>query len=78
MSRRSKGLSATLITGALLLTSLGLGGVAISAGAPAPHTAAAQSFAATHSGHAMAASTANSPRTRTATATSPPTRPSPA
>ena len=61
MSRRSKGLSATLITGALLLTSLGLGGVAISAGAPTPHTAAAQSFAATHSGHAMAASTANSP-----------------
>ncbi|MFF7468928.1 DUF1996 domain-containing protein [Streptomyces sp. NPDC008092] len=61
MPRRSKGLSATLITGALLLTSLGLGGIAVSAGPPAPHSAAARSFAATHSGHAMAASTANSP-----------------
>ncbi|MHC3472844.1 DUF1996 domain-containing protein [Streptomyces sp. 7R007] len=61
MSRRSKGLSATLITGALLLTSLGLGGVAVSAGPPAPHSPAAQAFAATHSGHAMAASVATSP-----------------
>lgn len=61
MSRRSKGLSATLITGALLLTSIGLGGVALSAGPPAPHSSAAQAFAATHSGHTMAASTADSP-----------------
>ncbi|WP_329343294.1 DUF1996 domain-containing protein [Streptomyces sp. NBC_00663] len=61
MSRRSKGLSATLITGALLLTSLGLGGVAVSSGPPAPHSSAAQAFAATHSGHAMAASVATSP-----------------
>ncbi|MEU2337193.1 DUF1996 domain-containing protein [Streptomyces sp. NPDC013172] len=61
MPRRSKGLSATLISGALLLTSLGLGGIAVSAGPPAPHSAAARSFAATHSGHAMAASTATSP-----------------
>ncbi|MFE7854186.1 DUF1996 domain-containing protein [Streptomyces sp. NPDC057403] len=61
MSRRSKGLSVTLITGALLLTSLGLGGVAVSAGPPAPHTSAAKAFAATHSGHAMAASVATSP-----------------
>ncbi|MES9521941.1 DUF1996 domain-containing protein [Streptomyces capoamus] len=61
MSRRSKGLSATLITGALLLTSLGLGGVAVSAGPPARHSAAARSFAATHSGHALAASVAGSP-----------------
>ncbi|NUO42905.1 MAG: DUF1996 domain-containing protein [Streptomyces sp.] len=61
MSPRSKGLSATLITGALLLTSLGLGGVAVSSGPPAPHSSAARTFAATHSGHAMAASVANSP-----------------
>ncbi|TQJ92232.1 DUF1996 domain-containing protein [Streptomyces sp. SLBN-31] len=61
MSRRSKGLSVTLITGALLLTSLGLGGVAVSAGPPAAHSSAARTFAATHSGHAMAASVAGSP-----------------
>ncbi|WP_030338139.1 DUF1996 domain-containing protein [Streptomyces sp. NRRL S-1022] len=61
MSRRSKCLSATLITGALLLASVGVGGVATSAGPPAPHSAAARSFAATHSGHAMAASVATSP-----------------
>ncbi|MGW3142108.1 DUF1996 domain-containing protein [Streptomyces sp. NPDC001139] len=61
MSRRSKGLSVTLITGALLLTSLGLGGVAVSAGPPAPHSSAAKAFAVTHSGHAMAASVATSP-----------------
>jgi hypothetical protein len=61
MSGRSKGLSATLITSALLLTSIGIGGVATSAGPPAAHSSAAQSFAATHSGHAMAASTAGSP-----------------
>ncbi|MFI6662452.1 DUF1996 domain-containing protein [Streptomyces sp. NPDC050523] len=61
MSRRSKGLSATLITGALLLTSIGLGGVAVSAGPPAPHSSAARTIAATHSGHTMAASVADSP-----------------
>ncbi|OIJ68082.1 DUF1996 domain-containing protein [Streptomyces mangrovisoli] len=61
MPRRSKVLSAALVTGALLLTSLGIGGVAASAGPPTPHTAAAESFAATHSGHAMAASTLTSP-----------------
>ncbi|MFD7713028.1 DUF1996 domain-containing protein [Streptomyces sp. NPDC059785] len=61
MSRRSKGLSATLITGALLLTSTVLGSVATSAGPPAPGSAAAGAFAATHSGHAMAASTDSSP-----------------
>ncbi|WP_458248752.1 DUF1996 domain-containing protein [Streptomyces sp. MAI_2237] len=61
MSRRSKGLSVTLITGAFLLTSLGLGGVAVSAGPPAQHSSATRAFAATHSGHAMAASVATSP-----------------
>ncbi|MDO0924862.1 DUF1996 domain-containing protein [Streptomyces sp. TG1A-8] len=56
MSRRSKALSGALVTGALLLTSLGLAGVAQSSttGRPAPvgHAMA---------GHIMAVSTASSP-----------------
>ncbi|MFD4953004.1 DUF1996 domain-containing protein [Streptomyces sp. NPDC058451] len=58
MPRRSKALSGMLIAGALLMTSLGVAGVATSAGPPAPGSEAATSFAAGHSGHAMAASTA--------------------
>ncbi|MEU3348971.1 DUF1996 domain-containing protein [Streptomyces sp. NPDC006700] len=58
MPRRSKALSGMLIAGALLVTSLGVAGVATSAGPPAPGSEAATSFAAGHSGHAMAASTA--------------------
>ncbi|MFJ5154912.1 DUF1996 domain-containing protein [Streptomyces sp. NPDC088353] len=58
MPRRSKALSGMLIAGALLMSSLGVAGVATSAGPPAPGSAAAESFAAGHSGHVMAASTA--------------------
>ncbi|MFE7235555.1 DUF1996 domain-containing protein [Streptomyces sp. NPDC002405] len=58
MPRRSKALSGMLIAGALLVSSLGVAGVATSAGPPTPGSAAAESFAAGHSGHVMAASTA--------------------
>ncbi|MDT0437406.1 MULTISPECIES: DUF1996 domain-containing protein [Streptomyces] len=59
MPGRSKILSGTLITGALLLTSLGLSGVAMSAATPRAD-AALSAPAAAHSGHRMAASTRTS------------------
>ncbi|AZS89372.1 DUF1996 domain-containing protein [Streptomyces griseoviridis] len=59
MPGRSKILSGTLITGALLLTSLGLSGVAMSAAEERADTAQAAP-AAVHLGHRMAPSTATS------------------
>ncbi|MFF8779256.1 DUF1996 domain-containing protein [Streptomyces sp. NPDC015140] len=58
MPRRSKVLSGTLVASALLLTSIGVGTLAVNAGAATPPPATAQSA---HSGHTMAASTAFSP-----------------
>ncbi|MGO4760418.1 DUF1996 domain-containing protein, partial [Streptomyces sp. 2MCAF27] len=56
---RSKIVSGTLIAGALLLTSLGLGGIAMSAEAPPAQPAGG--ITAAHAGHAMAAPSASSP-----------------
>ncbi|MGW6008595.1 DUF1996 domain-containing protein [Streptomyces sp. NPDC055210] len=64
MPRRSQLVSGSLIAGALLLTSLGLGGVAATAGTPPPAgdaTAASTTHRTGHMGHTMAASTAASP-----------------
>lgn len=74
MPRRSQIVSGSLIAGALLLTTLGLGGVAATAGTPPAPDDASAVFAVKHAGHTMAVSTAASPRTRTVTATSPRTR----
>ncbi len=68
MARRSKIVSGTLIAGALLLTSLGLGGIAMSAEAPPTKPAgggvtapAGGGVTAAHAGHVMAARSASSP-----------------
>ncbi|WP_394436055.1 DUF1996 domain-containing protein [Streptomyces sp. SGAir0957] len=58
MARRSTLVSGLLISGALVLTTMGLGGVALTAGAAeAPARQTATSTTAQHQGHTMAAST---------------------
>ncbi len=57
MARRAKAASAALIVGAVLLTSLGVGGIAMSASAAPDSHGASTPAAMSHMGHAMAAST---------------------
>ncbi|MFJ3497013.1 DUF1996 domain-containing protein [Streptomyces sp. NPDC086091] len=61
MARRSKIWSGALVAGALLFTSLGVGGIATTTGAGAPDKEQTVSLSgAAHAGHKMAASTAAS------------------
>lgn len=61
MARRSKIVSGILMSGALVLTSLGLAGVAMSADPAAGAPASTAGSTTVHTGHVMAASTLASP-----------------